>query len=98
MVSTTEERVWLVEHAFRKGDRYTDVVRQRFTEKFPDKPVPHRSAVRNLVDKFRETGSVYDAERCERPAKLSKEKLLDISDSMLQSPSKSLRIEIDHAC
>ena len=37
---------------------------QRFTEKFPDKPVPHRNAVHNLLDKFRETDSVYDAERC----------------------------------
>ena len=56
MVLTTEECVWLVEHVFREGDRYTDLVRQRFAEKFPDKPVPHRKAVRKLVDKFRETG------------------------------------------
>ena len=62
-----------------------------FGEKFPDKPVPHCNAVRNLVDKFWETGSVYDAKRCGRPAKLSEEKLLDIFDSMLQSASKSLR-------
>ena len=34
---------------------------------------------------------MYDAECCGRPAKLSEEKLLDISDSMLQIPSKSLR-------
>ncbi|MPC19334.1 hypothetical protein E2C01_012247 [Portunus trituberculatus] len=79
MVLTTEERVWLVKHVFREGGRYTDVVRQRFAEKFPDKPVPHRNAVCNLV-KFRETGSVDDAERCGRPAKLSEEKLLNISD------------------
>ena len=64
MVLTNEEREWLVEHVFQNDDIYTDVVRQRFTEKFSDKPVPHRNAVRNLVDKFRETGSVYFAERC----------------------------------
>ena len=64
MVLITEERVWLVENVFREGDRYTNVVRQRFTEKFPDKPVPHRNEVRNLDDKFRETGSVCDADRC----------------------------------
>ena len=91
MVLTTEERVWLVEHAFREGGRYTDVVRQRFAEKFPDKAVPHRNAVRNLVDKFRETGSVDDPECCGRPAKLSEEKLFDISNSIQQSPSISLR-------
>ena len=34
MVLTTEERVWLVEHVFREGGKYTDVVRQRFAENF----------------------------------------------------------------
>ncbi|XP_076373298.1 uncharacterized protein LOC143258180 [Tachypleus tridentatus] len=92
MVLTTEERVWLVEHVFREGVRYTDVVLQRFAEKFSDTPVPHHNAVRNLVDTFRETGSVDDAKRCGRPAKLSKEKKLDISDNVMQSPSKSLRM------
>ena len=91
MVLTNEECVWLVEHIFQKGNRYTDVVQQCFAEKFPDKPVPHHNAVCNLVNKFRETGSVYDAKCCGRPAKLSEEKLLDICDNMLQSPSKSLQ-------
>ena len=98
MVLTTEERVWLVEYIFQEDDIYTDVVRQRFTEKFSYKPVPHRNAVHNLVDKFCETGSVCDTERCGRPGKLSNEKLLNISDKTLQSPPKSLCIEIDHAC
>ena len=66
-------------------------MRQQFAEKFSDKPVPHSNAVRNLVDEFRETGSVYGAKCCGRPAKLLEKKLLDISDSMLQSPLKSLR-------
>ena len=66
-------------------------MQQQFAEKFPDKPVPHCNTVHNLVDKFQETGSVYDAKRCGRSAKLLVEKLLDISDSMLQSPSKLLR-------
>ena len=83
MVFTTEECVWLIKHVFQEGDRYTDVVRQPFTEKLSDNPVPHCNAVHNLVDKFHKTGSVYDAECCGRPAKLSKEKLRDISDSML---------------
>src|SRR5215510_3455136 len=53
--------------------------------------VPHRNAVRRLVEKFRGTGSVLDAERCGRPYKLNDKKLMDISDSMLRNPSKSLR-------
>ncbi|XP_076323096.1 uncharacterized protein LOC143232012 isoform X2 [Tachypleus tridentatus] len=85
VVLTTEERVWLVEHVFREGGRYTDVVRQRVAEKFPDTPVPHHNAVRNLVDKFRETGSADDAKHCGRPAKLSEEKLLDISEKHFES-------------
>ena len=63
MVLTTEECVWLVEHVFRERDKYTDVVQQRFTRKFSDKPVPHCNTVRKLVDKFLETGPVYDADR-----------------------------------
>jgi transposase len=64
-------------------------VQEQFSEKFPETPVPHRSAVRRL-EKFRETGSVLDAERSGTPFKLHDKKLMDISDSMLRSPSKSL--------
>ena len=81
VVLTIEERVWLVEHVFQEGDRYTDVVQQLFAEKFPDKHVPHHNAVRNLVDKIQETGSVYDVKRCGRLAKLLEEQLLDISNN-----------------
>jgi transposase len=53
-------------------------VQQQFAEKLPETPVPHRNAVRRLIEKFRETGSVLDAERSGRPSKLN-EKLMDIS-------------------
>jgi hypothetical protein len=43
------------------------------------------------MEKFCETGSVLDVELCGRPSKLNDKKLMDISDSMLWSPSKSLR-------
>jgi hypothetical protein len=55
------ERVFLVEYVFREGTRYTELVQEQFAEKFPGTPVPHRSAVRRLIEKFRETGSVLDA-------------------------------------
>lgn len=90
MVLTTEERLFLAEHVFREGDRYTDLVWQHFDDKFSDKPVPYRNAVRNLVHKFHETESVADA-KGGRLVKLSKEKLLDISDSLQQNLGKSLR-------
>jgi transposase len=65
-------------------------VQEQFAIKFPETPVPHRNAVRRLVEKFRETGSVLDAERTGRPSKFNDKKLMDISASVLQSPSKSL--------
>jgi transposase len=65
-------------------------MKEQFSEKFPETPVPHRTAVRRLIEKFRETGIVLYAERIGRPSKLNDEKLLDIFDSVLRSPSKSL--------
>lgn len=81
MVLTTEDRVFFAEHVFREGDRYMNLVRKRFDDKFSDKHVPYRNVVQNLVHKFHETESVADA-KGGRLVKLLKEKLLDISDSM----------------
>jgi hypothetical protein len=53
--------VFLVEYVFREGKRYTYLVQEQFAEKFAETPVPHRNAVRRLIEKFRETGSVLDA-------------------------------------
>jgi transposase len=91
IVLSIEERVFLVEYVFREDNRYNDLVQEQFAEEFPETPVPHRNAVRRLIEKFRETGSVLDAKRSGRPSKLNDKKLMDISDSMLHSPSKSLR-------
>jgi hypothetical protein len=78
MVLSIEERDFLVEYIFQKGSRYTDLVQEQFAEKFPETPVPHRSAVRRLIEKFHETGSVLDAEQTGRPSKLNDKKLMDI--------------------
>jgi transposase len=66
-------------------------VQEQLAEKFQETPEPHCSAVRRLTEKFRETGAVLGAERSRRPSKLNNKKLIDILDSMLRSPSKSLR-------
>jgi transposase len=63
-------------------------VQAQFVEKFLKTPVPHRNAVRRIIEKFRETGSVLEAERSGRPSKLNDKMLMNISDSMLWSPSK----------
>jgi transposase len=91
MVPSIEERVFLVEYVFREGNRYTYLVQEQISEKFPETLVPHRNAVRRLIEKFRETCSVLGAERSGRPSKLNDKKLVDISESILRSSSKSLR-------
>jgi hypothetical protein len=41
--------VWFfVEHVFREGNRYTDLVQEKFAEKFPGTLVPRRNAVCRL--------------------------------------------------
>jgi hypothetical protein len=61
MFLSIEERVVLVEYVFREGNRYTDLVQEQYAEKFPETSVPHRNAVRRLIEKFRETSLVLDA-------------------------------------
>jgi hypothetical protein len=60
MVLSIEEHVFLVEYVFLEGNTYSDLVQEQFAEKFPETPVPHRNAVRRLIEKFHETGSVLD--------------------------------------
>jgi hypothetical protein len=50
MVLSIEERVFLVEYVFREGNRYTDLVMEKFSEKFPESPVPHHNAVHRLIE------------------------------------------------
>jgi hypothetical protein len=90
MVLTLEERVFLVECYFREG-QYTAGVRENFSKKFLETTVPNRHTVRALIKKFHETGSVCDIKRSGRPSVLTEDKLLNIGDSMMQSPSKSVR-------
>ena len=52
VVLSIEECVFLLEYIFQEGSRDTDLVQEKFAEKFPETPVPHRSAVRRLIEKF----------------------------------------------
>jgi hypothetical protein len=74
MVLSVEERTFLVEDVFRCGGEYTQDV-QRFKAQFPE-----TNAVQQLIQKFKETGSVRDATRSGRPSILTEKKVLDISD------------------
>jgi hypothetical protein len=61
IILSIKQHVFLVEYVIREGNRYTDIVQEQFPEKFPETPLPHRNAVRRLIEKFRGTGSVSDA-------------------------------------
>lgn len=50
-----EERVYFVEHVFRDGGRYRDLLRQRLANRFLDTPIQYCNLIHNIVDKFRET-------------------------------------------
>lgn len=85
-----EQRTWLVEYVFKAGGKYTLDVQQQFTDNFQRNP-PHRDTVRDLISKFRSTGSVLDAERSGRPVVLTEMKLNSISDKILQKPETPMR-------
>jgi hypothetical protein len=86
---TIEETVFLVEVLLRDGDKYAGNVQQKFEQQFPDAQVSHRNAMRNLMNKFLETGSVQDAPLSGRPS-TSGETGLSTQDRMLKGPSKSV--------
>ena len=53
--------------------------------------VPSREAVRLLVNKFRETGSILDNKRNVKRRVLTEQKLEEIEERLENSPQKSLR-------
>ncbi|KAJ4428478.1 hypothetical protein ANN_24515, partial [Periplaneta americana] len=96
--SSSEESICIplqkqVKNVFREGRQYTAKVQQQFLEQFPNSKLTYRDTIYHLINKFRETGSVQDAARSgsPHPPVLTEDKLLDISDRMLKSPTKSLR-------
>jgi transposase len=74
---------------FHCGGEYTEQVRQKSAEIFSESHVPHHNTVRQLIDKFQESGSV-DTPRSSRPQVLTEGKMLDISECTMQSPKMSI--------
>jgi transposase len=81
--------VFIVEHYLASRSYLT--CQNEFRDTFPDSPVPNRSTVSRLVNRFRDTGSVQDRNRSGRPWVLSVDSLVDIRQTLLRSPRKSLR-------
>ncbi|XP_069683645.1 uncharacterized protein [Periplaneta americana] len=65
-------------------------VRQRFLTEFPEVRLPSREAVRKLVNKLRETGSILDKKRRVKRRVLTEEKVGEVGERLEHSPQKSL--------
>jgi hypothetical protein len=63
----------------------------KFRDTFPDSPVPNKSTISRLVNRFHDTGSVQDRNRSGRPSVLSDDSLDDIRQTLFRSQRKSLR-------
>jgi hypothetical protein len=83
------QRVFIVEHYLASRTYLT--CQNEFRDTFPDSPVPNKSTISRLVNRFRDTGSVQDRNRSGRPSVLSYDSLDDILQTLLRSPGKSLR-------
>jgi hypothetical protein len=81
--------MFIVEHYLASRSYLT--CQNQFRDTFPDSPVPNKSAISRLVNRFRDTGSVQDRNRSGRPSALSDDSLDDIRQTLLRSPRKSLR-------
>ena len=82
---TTEERT-AVACARLRGLTY-EKVREEFTLKFR-KEGPSRHAIKDLVNKFKRTGSVLDEQRPGRPSS-SQATVQSVNDAITRSPKAS---------
>jgi hypothetical protein len=83
------QRVFIVENY--QASRSYATCQNDFRDTFPDSPVPNKSTVSRLVNRFRDTGSVQDGNRSGRPSVLSDDSLDDIRQNLLRSSRKLLR-------
>jgi hypothetical protein len=81
--------VFIVEHHLASRSYLT--CQNEFRDTFPDSPVPNKSTISRLVNRFRDTGSVQDRNRSGRPSMLRDNSQDDIRKTLLRSPRKLLR-------
>jgi hypothetical protein len=75
------QRVFIAEHYLAPRSYLT--CQNEFRDTFPDSPVPNKSTVSRLVNRFRDTESVQDRNRSGRPSVLMHVSLnaVDISNT-----------------
>ena len=84
---TLQQRIFMYD-SYVNTSFYREVVR-RFQANYPRVRVPSREAVRLLVNKFRETGSILDKkEKNVKRRVLTEQKLEEIGERLENSPQK----------
>jgi hypothetical protein len=84
------QRVFIIEHCLTSSSYLT--CQNEFRDTFPDSPVPNKSTISRLLNRFRDKGSVQDRNRYGRPScQVTIRSLDDIRQTLLCSPRKSLR-------
>jgi transposase len=83
------QRVFIVEHYLASRSYLT--CQSEFRDTFLDSPVPSKSTISRLVNRFRDTGSVQDRNRSGRTLVLIEDSLDDIRQTLLHFPRKTLR-------
>jgi transposase len=76
------QRVFIVEHYLASRSYLT--CQKEIRDTFHDSPVPNKSTVSRLVNRFRDTGSLQDRNRSGRPSVLSGDSLDDIRQNLLR--------------
>jgi transposase len=74
------QRVFIVEHYLTSRNYLTS--QKEFRDTFLDSPVPNKSTVSRLVNRFRDTGNMQDRNRSGRPSVLSDDSLDDIRQTL----------------
>jgi hypothetical protein len=83
------QRVFIAEHYLVSRSYLT--CQNEFRDTIPDSPVPNKSTVSRLVNRFCDTWSVQDRNRSGRPLVFSDDSLEDIRQILLRSLRKSLK-------
>ena len=86
---TLQQRIFMYDSYVRPITSSCREVLRLFQANYPGVHVPSREAVRLLVNKFRETGSIFDKKRNVKRRVLMEQKLEDAVDVLMQKDSIS---------
>ena len=86
---TLQQRIFMYD-SYVITSSYSEVVR-RFQADYPGLLVPNREAVRLIVNKFKEMGSIINKKRIVKRRMLTEQKLEEIGERLENWPQKSLR-------